>query len=140
MKGDFMKFQWEDNLMVGVPQMDREHKELIEKANTLFEALGNPEKSTKEIIDIVNFLTRYVVNHFNSEERLQKKYNYPDYNRHHKLHEDFKANVMSLKADIEANGLTTSKKLEINRQLIQWLQQHIGKEDKKLGDHIKANS
>lgn len=46
---------------------------------------------------------------------------------------------MSLKSDIEASRPYLVEKLEINRQLIQWLQQYIVKENKKLNDHIKAN-
>lgn len=131
-----MRFKWEDNLMVGVEQIDDEHKELIEQANKLFDTLGRPEESTKEIMATVDFLEQYVVKHFRSEERLQKKYHYPELDSHHKIHEDFKAAIGELKSDIKVNGLSTKKKIEVNKMLIEWLNHHIGIEDKKLGKYI----
>lgn len=135
-KEDHMKFAWEDSLLLGVSEMDSEHKELIEKANVLFEALGDPSKSSEVILDTLDYLAIYVVKHFNSEEKLQKQYNYPGYKEHHQIHEDFKQEVALLVKDIKDNGLSITKKIAVNKMLIKWLQNHIGVEDKKLAAHI----
>lgn len=133
-----MKFKWEENLVLGIDQMDNEHLELVNQANKLFDALGDPEKSSNEIVDTLNFLAGYVVNHFDSEEKLQQKYGYPLFKQHKVIHEDFKSQVITLIQDIEANGLKTSQKLSINKMVINWLKNHIGVEDKKLAEYIKS--
>jgi len=89
-----MKFNWENSLVLGVKQIDDEHQELIKKVNVLFDALGDPNKSSLVILETIDFLATYVVDHFNSEEKLQKKYHYPAFNDHHKIHEDFKKEVV----------------------------------------------
>lgn len=133
-----MKFHWEETLVLNVPLMDKQHMELVEQADKLFEALGDPAKSTQEINEMLKFLADYVVNHFNAEERLQRQYNYPDYEKHHEIHEAFKATVSDLIKSIEADGLKTTKKLAINKMVMQWLKQHIGVEDRKLAVYIHS--
>lgn len=133
-----MKFNWENSLLLGVKEIDDEHKVLIEKVNVLFDALGDPKKSSLVILDTIDFLATYVVDHFNSEEKLQKKYQYPEFTEHHKIHEDFKNEILLLKKDIEDNGLSVTKKLAINKKLMSWLTHHIGVDDRKLADHIKS--
>ncbi|MBN2794377.1 MAG: hemerythrin family protein [Clostridia bacterium] len=133
-----MKFQWEENLVLGITQIDKEHMELVQQANKLFDALGDPDKSSKEILETLNFLAGYVVNHFNSEEKLQLKYGYPMFNQHKRIHEDFKKEVATLIHDIEINGLKTSQKLSINKMVIHWLKNHIGVEDRKVAEYIKS--
>lgn len=133
-----MKFQWEDSLVLGIDQMDQEHMELVQQANKLFDALGNPDKSSKEIVETLNFLAGYVVNHFNSEEKLQQKYGYPSFTEHKRIHEGFKSEVVALIQDVESNGLKTSQKLSINKMVINWLKKHIGVEDRKVAEYIKS--
>lgn len=132
-----MKFKWEDSLMLGIKKMDDEHKLLIEQANHLFDALGDTKKSDLAIIETINFLSKYVVDHFNSEEQLQRQYKYPGIKEHQAIHHQFKNEIAQLVEDIKTNGLTVSKKIAINKHLIHWLSEHIGVEDKKLAEHIK---
>lgn len=131
-----MHFNWEKSLILGIKEIDEQHNGLIDHANTLFEALGDKSRSNDEIMDMMKFLAIYVQKHFSSEEQLQKRHKYPFYEEHHKIHEEFRKVVSELLKEIEMNGLTVSKKLEINRMTIDWLKNHIGKEDKKLADYI----
>lgn len=126
---------WEKKLILGVPEIDREHEELVKKANDMLMALKSGN-STDEIIKHMNFLADYVIKHFNSEEKLQAQYQYPEITEHKKIHSDFKVNVTKLLEDINKNGLTTSKKIEISQMTMDWLLKHIGVEDKKLANFI----
>ncbi len=126
---------WEKKLMLGVPEIDKEHEELVKKTNIMLTALKSGN-STEEIIKHMNFLADYVIKHFNSEEKLQSKYNYPDIIRHKQIHSEFKVTVTKLLEDVTKNGLTTSRKIEISQMTMDWLLKHIGVEDKKLADFI----
>lgn len=129
---------WEKKLVLGVPEIDREHEELVKKTNEMLTALKSGN-SKEEIIRHINFLADYVIKHFNSEEKLQAKYNYPDIANHKQIHSQFKGTVTQLIQDIDENGLTTSKKIEISKMTMDWLLKHIGVEDKKLADFILEN-
>lgn len=126
---------WEKKLMLGVPEIDKEHEELVKKTNIMLTALKSGN-STEEIVKHMNFLADYVIMHFNSEEKLQAKYNYPDIIHHKQIHSEFKVSVTKLLEDITKNGLSTSKKIEISQMTMDWLLKHIGVEDKKLADFI----
>lgn len=130
---------WEQKLILGVPEMDKEHKELVEKTNDMLLALKSGN-STEEVVRHMKFLADYVVKHFNSEEKLQMRVGYPDMAAHKKVHAEFKTTVTQLIDDINKNGLTTSKKIQVSQMTVDWLLKHIGVEDKKLATYILQNN
>jgi len=137
--GDKMELNWMNGLMYGLEVMDNEHKEMIENANFLYEAIVH-HAADEDIISITTFLEDYVLTHFRSEEEMLLEYKYPDYEHHRKLHEDFKYKVHEIIDRINEEGITTKKKLYLNELIIDWLRDHIGKEDKKVAIFIiKAN-
>ncbi len=133
-----MLMTWEQSLELGVPEMDREHKKLVAHANKLFEAIKN-KGSDREIIDLLKFLARYTTEHFDHEERFQKKIQYPDLKAHHVIHEEFKKTVRDMLKEVEENGLTAKMKIDINTLTIRWLQNHIGVDDRKIARYYLAN-
>ncbi|OJV66493.1 MAG: hypothetical protein BGO41_03450 [Clostridiales bacterium 38-18] len=102
---------WEQKLILGVPEMDKEHKELVEKSNDMLLALKSGN-STDEVVRHLKFLAEYVIKHFNSEEKLQMRVGYPDMAAHKMVHAEFKDTVTHLIDDINKNLLTTSKKFK----------------------------
>lgn len=129
--GELMLMQWEKQLDLGIEVLDNEHKELIEHANVLFTAIKDG-KSDDQVMKHLEFLAAYTLKHFESEEKFQKKIGYPDYEAHRKIHQEFKGVVNALLDDVRKNGLSASKKIEVNRMTIDWLRKHIGIEDKKI--------
>jgi hemerythrin len=77
---------WNDNLAVGVNSIDNQHKELFSKINDLLVAMKSGN-GNNEIFKMLNFLENYVTKHFNDEESIQRKNNYPGYNIQHEQHE-----------------------------------------------------
>lgn len=131
-----MAVEWKESLAVGVKEIDDQHKELFKRVNDLFEAC-NQGKGKEEVGKIINFLGDYVISHFNTEEKLQQKYNYPDYPSHKKEHELFIQEFTELKKQFEAEGPTGLFVIKINKKVIDWLIQHIGRVDKALGAYLK---
>jgi len=127
---------WRDSLLIGVKEVDNQHKELFSRVDKLFEAcqLG---KGKDEIGNILNFLEEYVVEHFRSEEDLQLKYNYVDYVSHKAMHDAFIKEVKELKRQYEQNGETGYLVVSVNRKVIDWLIEHVGKVDRTLGVFLK---
>ncbi len=76
--------KWTKSLVSGIPGIDKQHKELVDKINELLDATRS-RKGKEEIVSIFEFLSVYVQEHFEDEERLLLKYNYPKFDEHKKL-------------------------------------------------------
>jgi len=132
-------FIWDESYLLGNEQVDTQHRQLFDLTNSLVIscANGSEKDKTKEALD---FLVNYTVQHFSDEEELQKKYNYPGYENHKKLHEDFKINVASLVQRFMENKSVKNLSVDVKTTVLQWLVNHILNEDKKIGEHIKSCS
>jgi hemerythrin len=128
--------EWTDSLSVGVTEIDNQHKELINRVNIFFSKIDSPEK---EVLDVLDYLSGYVVTHFKDEEALQVKYNFPSYVEHKKIHDEFIKTVGGIRKDIEENGFTMITKSLVGSTLVNWLVLHICKMDKLVGDHIHGS-
>lgn len=128
---------WKDSLMVGVAEIDTQHKKLVQAIDALMDACAKGQ-GRAEIEKTLRFVSDYTKEHFADEEKLQAKYAYPDMVNHKRMHAQFIANVASLIDDFNQNGPGVSLTGKLNKTLIDWLIRHIGTEDKKLGAHIQS--
>lgn len=133
-----MAIKWNENLAVGVSEIDNQHQELFERMNQLLEAC-NQGKGKEAVGDMINFLEDYVVEHFAAEEKLQKASNYPEYAAHKAMHNECLNNVAKLKQQLELNGPTLPFVIAVNKTVVDWLTTHISKVDKGLGLYLHKN-
>lgn len=132
-----MAFTWSKELETGNPQIDAEHKNLIQASNDLLAACAAGQGRT-ELNKTIDFLQEYTKTHFSHEEALQMRSKYPDYANHKKLHQGFIRTVGDVSAQLKAEGPTVQLVGEINKLLGGWLINHIKKEDVKVAKHIQA--
>jgi hemerythrin len=128
---------WTQDLAIGVREIDEQHKKLFEMAEQLFEA-GKNRKAKEFIGELLDFLGDYTKRHFKDEEGYMLKINYPDYAVQKKQHDDFIAKVASLKKEYTASGGNLLVILNANQMVLNWLVNHISKEDKKIGQFAKT--
>ncbi|MFU0800407.1 MAG: bacteriohemerythrin [Xylanivirga thermophila] len=133
-----MAIMWRKDLETGIESIDDQHKALIEQANILLEACAQG-KGKEEVKETLDFLASYVVTHFKDEEAYQKKYNYPLYDLHAKVHEDFLQEVENLKQEFDEQGPTLRFTVQFNKRVVDWLINHIGKMDKEFAKYVKEN-
>ena len=126
---------WNDSLSVGVDLIDNQHKELFGRIDSFYDTLRRGGDS-KEVLDMLVYMQNYVVTHFTAEEGLQRKYSYPKYSDHKKLHDGFVKEVADLKADIEKNGVTVASSSLVGMTLSNLLVNHINIHDKALGNYL----
>lgn len=118
---------WSDDLSVKVSKSDEQHKVLIKLINDLHEAMLKG-KSKEIISEILKSLIDYTVIHFNEEEALLEKYNYPDLAVQKKAHGFFVQKVSEFQEGYKKNKFGLS--IEIMDFLSDWLQKHINGIDK----------
>lgn len=132
---------WRDEYKIGVELVDEQHQELFKRLGDFIQTVrSDKEKSEKkeEVEKTLNFMGEYVVTHFDAEEALQKKYNYPDYENHHQIHEDFKAEVAEFQKEYKENEYDEDFVLEFSGRLLTWLINHVASTDQDIGKHINS--
>jgi hemerythrin len=127
---------WKDSLLVGVPQIDNQHRKLVEAIDKLMDAC-NMGKGRDEIAQTLRFTISYTQEHFRDEENLQQRFAYPAINAHKRLHAQLIMNINEISKEFDRTGPNIGLTAKLNKTLVEWLINHISVEDKKLGEHIQ---
>lgn len=129
-----MALEWSSNLSTGVDWQDRHHKELFKRVNGLLDAMSTG-MGQGELDRMFKFLDSYFIVHFDAEEQAMSKYGFPGTVEHLCEHTGFIEDVARLKRECE-NGVSAGLVVKAQKLVIEWLLNHIGGSDKKLGAHI----
>ncbi|MCX8065667.1 MAG: bacteriohemerythrin [Candidatus Hydrogenedentes bacterium] len=127
-------FEWNENLSVGILQLDTQHKTLVNMINNLYEAMSMG-KGKDTLPKIIKEMSAYAVSHFSSEEKLMQMYEYPEYESHKKEHELFVKKIQEFKTEINKGNITIT--LNIANFLKSWLVNHIQGTDKKYSPFLE---
>lgn len=124
---------WKDEYMMGVLQIDEQHKKLFEIAARIFRLLKDEFTVDKydKIIVLIQELKDYTVFHFQSEEEYMKSIGYKKYFTHKVDHDDFieKVNHVDLGVIDEDHDAYL---LEILEFVVKWIDEHILEKDKMI--------
>ena len=130
---------WTEEYELGNDFVDSQHKRLFELVNNIGKSCLDGE-DINTLSKTLDFLLQYTVQHFSDEESLQIKYDFPEYEYHKKLHEEFEVVVSEKVAEFKETGSTEDLIETVNELIITWLVNHILKEDMKIGEHIKIHN
>ena len=126
---------WTKSYETGNSIVDKEHKEIFALVSKV---LDNAFANRKEKINAsIDFLTKYVFEHFSNEERLMNESDYPETEEHKKQHSDFTQSIGKLKEKIKIEGDTMEIGIEVNETIVDWLIEHVLGSDKKLANYYK---
>ncbi len=122
--------KWSERFSVGNEKIDLQHKKLF---STLEDHLNacKEHKGMEEISNTLNFLAKYVVTHFNDEEKYMAQIGYPDLENHKAIHREFVTEVQGIINNVNTNGASLSSIIDINKKLNDWVVNHIMKTDMK---------
>jgi hemerythrin len=130
-------YTWDKSLEVGNKTIDEQHQQLIEALNNFLNA-RTEKKSSAELKKSLDFLNDYTIKHFYEEEHLQKKYEYPDYENHKKLHDGLKKVVRDFQVQLIMKGPSDALFDEVQTKVGDWLIAHIKSQDIRIGAHLKS--
>ncbi len=127
-------FQWDKDFLTGLDKVDEQHYGLVEIINDLLKfSLKSDLIEIEEIHELLDRLTNYVVDHFQTEDELMFAYGIDSrhINLHERLHSEFVRNVNQYFSNIEV--LRDPDKLsEVSEFLVRWLAYHILNTDKSM--------
>ena len=130
---------WEDRYVLGIPEVDAQHKELFSLTNELYDACcQGSEIAQSEFRDVIHKAVKYVGYHFSSEEKLLADANYPKLAEHKKEHERFVKKVLEGVRDFE-NGRSFVPNTFV-RFLRDWILEHIAVSDREYAEYLKKNN
>lgn len=122
---------WNNSLSVGIPEIDQQHKQLIEQLNLLVDAM-HANSGKEEIQRIVHFLDIYVAQHFSYEEGCMHRYKCPVASTNTAAHSQFINTLKRIKTQLNQKGPSLLLAIEVNEQLLDWFVNHIKKIDREL--------
>lgn len=131
--------EWDNKYSVGVPLIDKQHKELVSITNELFVACvdssGSGLDSTFQ--SAVKRAVDYVRTHFKDEEGLQKQSAYPHFTEHKAEHEKFVKELLKFVKAYESGQKFVPNNFV--RYLRDWLLEHIAINDRKFAQYYISN-
>jgi hemerythrin len=134
-----MALEWRENLETGVEEIDLQHKELFGRINALLDACTKGQ-GREEVLKLLLFLDDYIRTHFDAEERLQKRFDYPGYLAHREQHNRFVRQVDELERQVGSEGATIGLVIQTNRTMTEWLIEHISKVDREFAEFVKGRT
>ena len=130
---------WKKEYELGLPDVDKQHKYLIDVAVEAYELLKDKLTSDKydKIVGILQELRNYTIFHFEFEEGFMKKEAYPKILSHKMEHKKFidKLNAVDLNA-IDANQQEAL--ISIIEFVAVWLDSHILETDRRVADYLRS--
>jgi hemerythrin len=128
--------EWSDDYLTGIAEIDRQHQEFFAAAHRLYDQILNCE-GEHGVEEAVAFLRDYAARHFQTEEAVMRKHQYPGLEEHRKLHEAFFESLELLVDELRVLGASqhlADRALEVAQD---WLIDHIADEDTQYVMHVR---
>lgn len=131
-------FPWNDRFVTGIPDVDKQHRHLVDLLNTLVSrmAFGDTGLTISAILDE---LKRYAEFHFRSEEAVWKEVFAGDEweARHEESHQQFVVEILEL--ETQSISCSSDRMLKtLIRFLTHWLALHIIEQDMRMAKTLGA--
>jgi len=130
------QIEWDDSFLIGIEELDYEHKVLINDINRLhLELAGHDEKS--EIERCLGDIYARMQAHFALEEHVMKEHQYKFFDEHKREHERLLDSYCGYMMQILNDTAVTSSN-SIEETLSHWVLNHILNSDKKMSLMVQA--
>ena len=134
-----MKVEFDNSLVTGNEMIDGQHKKLLAKIDKLVTCCQEGGEKM-QAIKMLDYLAEYTDFHFSAEEKLQEEVSYPAIEGHKAKHEEFKKAVDELhEMLVEEEGPTDAFVAAVEKNVVNWLFDHIKNMDQALAAYIQEN-
>ena len=125
--------EWKEQYSLGVPEVDKEHRELIELINALHASMAGSDTNVT-ILDFLGELYARVAAHFALEEKVMRDNDYDEYADHKIDHELLLDDIRDLMDDYEDDSHVDVE--AFGKRLDAWFSQHFRTRDARLHKRI----
>ncbi len=95
-----VRLVWQEAYECGEARIDRQHRELFDLGNRLFEAATAEPRSAGDVATALDSLLAHIVTHFADEEAILAEQGYADFAAHKRAHARLLERAMTLKAAV----------------------------------------
>ncbi len=136
-----LSIEWTRENEIGIPEIDEQHRQLFISANE-FAAKIKKDQNFSHAGPMMDFLNKYVQEHFETEENYMEKYGYPFLDFQKDQHHRFANLIKNLKSELEEdNGSDWHFLLvKIQVRIMDWLVHHTSKLDRHFGKFLKLQT
>ena len=137
-------FEWRNEWSLGIEIIDRQHRQLAVMLNKIVELYLNnggqtdPEQRSNQLHEQLKIFYEKVREHFNDEEDLMLKANYPGHTEHARDHlmllAELKQYIRHIEEGLDNINIGTLDSLKI------WFNSHIIGSDKEFADFLQVHS
>ena len=122
---------WSEDLNIGAPKIDKEHKRLYKIIEELQSAVLD-DLGRDTVAKRFEMFTTYAGSHFHREEAMMRENSYPDQEEHQLQHEELSRQITNLNRN---DRFTFSD--ESWNQIDRWFSQHFLGADKAFAEYLK---
>ncbi|HTX37590.1 MAG TPA: bacteriohemerythrin [Bryobacteraceae bacterium] len=126
------KFEWSARYSVGIPEIDAEHRRLVELLGEFAQFTSSGDDSLASTM--LRKLQTYAERHLQREELLLRVRGYPEYAAHKAEHDAYRKKVASLQLDSARHDIG----IRIANFLIHWWKFHILTADQEYARFFRA--
>ena len=128
--------KWNNKYCVGISIIDEQHKKLFGFLNKTIDAREHGD-NIKELKEVLEEMTAYVLEHFETEEAYMIEFDYPECRYHSEEHYRFFSKTMAYFDRVVNGDYHISN--ELIEYLKQWIVHHILGSDRQYIDCFKTN-
>lgn len=118
---------WHDGLVLGMAEMDRQHRELLARVNALADALLHPDGEIVRLACLEDLVVA-THRHFDWEEGLMAAHGYAHQPAHREQHTELLGMIERLRDDLKQRGHAVNRPGAL-RFLADWFRVHIAHSD-----------
>jgi len=124
------QIKWDDAFLIGIEELDYEHKVLIKDINRLHQELARQDEKS-EIEKCLGDIYARMQAHFALEEHVMKEHQYKYFDEHKREHERLLDSYCGYMMQI-LNDTAVASSNSIEETLSHWVLNHILNSDKKM--------
>jgi len=129
-----MSIEWSDDLATGMATIDDQHRELYANVAKLHAIMK--ERRLDDLPAVLDFLQRYALEHFATEEREMEKAGYPGLGDHQAAHQAFVSEYLRHRDHLRV-GPTTGSVIALSAWLGGWLREHVRRVDGEMARYLR---
>jgi hemerythrin-like metal-binding protein len=126
---------WSDKYVIGIDEIDEQHKEIIDMLNRMRDALPKKD-AANDVAETITALAIYAKVHFKTEEAFMARIAYPYLERQKRAHAEMLQKIQSMLINMKRGDTPSAR--EMLAFLKQWLVGHIEKEDLLIKQFLES--
>ncbi|MGD2083319.1 MAG: bacteriohemerythrin [Chromatiales bacterium] len=125
--------EWKDEFRTGIPDVDFEHRQLVDLINDLYAAMQRKEGPPR-VVEFLGQIFARISSHFALEEKIMREHSYDEYEDHKAEHERLLDDLRDIMDDYEESGFFSDE--EFARRVEDWFVRHFKTRDARLHRRI----